>query len=273
MSAHHLTWHQYNIVFAGRERAEQVAARHLLPAFTAAQADGSLDLWWYIRKQPAWRFRYLAQPGSGLGPVLDQLIEQQNITSWTAGIYEPETTAFGGDDAMRAAHQLFHHDSRHILARIIKAAGPGLGQRETTVLLCTAMLRAAGLDWYEQADVWDKAAALRAGAGTLPAARAAQLAPAMHRLLNAGTRIPGTGPGNEWVRAFEQAGQTLAALAAAGTIRRGLRAVLAHHIIFHANRAGISVRDQAILATLAAHTMFGTCPGQVSLREPSPAHS
>jgi len=78
----------------------------------------------------------------------------------------------------------------------------------------------------------------------------------MHRLLNVGNRIPGAGPASEWVSAFEQAGQTLAALAAAGTIRRGLRAVLAHHVIFHANRAGISVRDQAILASLATHTMY-----------------
>jgi protein-L-isoaspartate(D-aspartate) O-methyltransferase len=273
MPAHHLTWHQYNVVFASHEKAEQIAARHLLPALSATQADESLDLWWYIRKQPAWRFRYLAQPGSDIGPVLDQFIDQKNITSWTAGIYEPETTAFGGDDAMRAAHELFHHDSRHILARATQPTGDVLGRRENMVLMCTAMLRAAGLDWYEQADVWHKVAALRAGAGSLPAWRAAQLVPAIHRLLNAGTHIPGTGPGNEWVRAFEQAGQTLAALAAAGTLRRGLRAVLAHHVIFHANRAGISVRDQAILAALAADTMFGACPGQVSFREPTPAHS
>jgi protein-L-isoaspartate(D-aspartate) O-methyltransferase len=272
MPAHHLTWHQYSIVFASHEKAEQIAARHLLPALSAAQADGSLDLWWYIRKQPAWRFRYLAEPDSVLGPVLDQFMKQKNITSWTAGIYEPETTAFGGDEAMRAAHLLFHHDSRHILARTA-ATGVVLGRRETMILLCSAMLRAADLDWYEQADVWDKVAVLRAGAGTLPADRAAQLVPAMHRLLNAGSHIPGTGPGNEWVRAFEQAGQTLAALAVTGTLRRGLRAVLPHHVIFHANRAGISVRDQAILAALAADTMFGACPGQVSFRKPAPAHS
>jgi hypothetical protein len=69
------------------------------------------------------------------------------------------------------------------------------------------------------------------------------------------------GEAGDWIGAFEQADQTLAWLAAAGTLSRGLRAVLAHHVIFHANRAGIPVRDQAILATLAADTMCGQLPG------------
>jgi protein-L-isoaspartate(D-aspartate) O-methyltransferase len=46
-----------------------------------------------------------------------------------------------------------------------------------------------------------------------------------------------------WIAAFEQAGQALLTLAQAGRLRRGLRAVLAHHILFHANRGGISVSD------------------------------
>ena len=144
----------------------------------------------------------------------DQLTVRREITSWTSGIYEPETTAFGGPHGIRAAHLLFHHDSRHLLASAAQAA-PGPGRRETSVLLCTALLRAAGLDWYEQADVWAKVAALRAGGGSLPAGREAQLTPAMHRLLTVSTRAVRhtagclAGDPDEWVTAFEQAGQTL----------------------------------------------------------------
>lgn len=282
MPAHHLTsrsWHQYNIVFAGQETGEHVAARFLLPALDAGQAGGTMDRWWYIRKQPAWRFRYLAPSGPGLGELLDQLAVRREITSWTPGIYEPETTAFGGPQGMRAAHLLFHHDSRHLLTSATGQAAPRPGRRETSVLLCAALLRAAGLDWYEQADVWAKVAALRAGAGSLPAGRKAQLTPAMHRLLTVSTgalrhsadRL--ADDPDEWVTAFEQAGKTLASLAAAGRLRRGLRAVLAHHILFHANRAGLPVRDQSILAALAASTMFETTPGAVFLPGARPADS
>jgi len=282
MPAHHLTcrsWHQYNIVFAGQEPGEHVAARFLLPALDAGQAGGTMDRWWYIRKQPAWRFRYLGPPGPGLGELLDQLAVRREITSWTPGIYEPETTAFGGPQGMRAAHVLFHNDSRHLLTSATGQATPRLGRRETSVLLCAALLRAAGLDWYEQADVWAKVAALRAGAGSLPAGRKAQLTPAMHRLLTVSTcalrhsadRL--AGDPDEWVTAFEQAGKTLASLAAAGLLRRGLRAVLAHHILFHANRAGLPVRDQSILAALAASTMFETTPGAMFLPGARPADS
>jgi protein-L-isoaspartate(D-aspartate) O-methyltransferase len=274
------SWHQYNITFTSHGDGELVAARHLLPALTAAQASRSLDQWWYIRKRPAWRLRYLAPPGPGIGALLDHLTSQREITGWTRGIYEPETTAFGGPDALPAAHLLFHHDSRHILARVTAPAGiPALGKRETAIVLCSAMLRGAELDWYEQGDVWDKVARLRAGAGALPAGQAAQLRPAMYRLLTISTRNldggqTGAHPGSsEWISAFEQTGQALADLARTGALRRGVRSVLAHHVIFHANRAGLPVRDQSILATLAAGTMFSTFPGTAFLPDSRLSHS
>jgi protein-L-isoaspartate(D-aspartate) O-methyltransferase len=283
MPAHPLagpSWHQYNISFTSHGDGERAAARHLFPALTAAQASGSLGQWWYIRKRPAWRFRYLAPPGPGISALLDHLTSQGEITGWTTGIYEPETTAFGGPDALPAAHLLFHHDSRHILARVAAPPGtPALGKRETAVVLCSAMLRGAELDWYEQGDVWERVARLRTGAGALPAGQVTRLRPAMYRLLTISTRSPDGGqsiahPGSsEWISAFEQTGQALADLARTGALRRGVRSVLAHHVIFHANRAGLPVRDQSILATLAADTMFSTFPGPVFLPGTRLSHS
>ncbi|WP_338742826.1 lantibiotic dehydratase C-terminal domain-containing protein [Actinomadura luteofluorescens] len=40
------------------------------------------------------------------------------IDGWTSGIYEPETTAFGGAAGMGAAHALFHHDRRLVLQHL-----------------------------------------------------------------------------------------------------------------------------------------------------------
>jgi protein-L-isoaspartate(D-aspartate) O-methyltransferase len=66
------------------------------------------------------------------------------------------------------------------------------------------------------------------------------------------------------VTAFERAGQTLAHLARRGTLTRGLRAVLAHHLIFHANRAGLSLTDQSAMSTLAREVVMGTSDSTVS---------
>lgn len=260
------TWRQYNIEFPDPETAESVAASVLFPALVAAQEAGEAAGWWFIRKRP-WKLRFLSdvhdQPP--LVGTLDGLAATGEITGWCAGIYEPETIAFGGDDAMDAAHRLFHHDSRHILARAAPAApagAPGLGRRETTVLLCSAMLRAAGLDWYEQGDVWAKVGAHRPPAdGSIAPERAALWASAMRTLMTASTaRLcavsrPLSGCG-EWVSAFEETGRSLAGLARDGRLGRGLRLVLAHHILFHANRVGLGIADQSVLAALAVSVVF-----------------
>jgi protein-L-isoaspartate(D-aspartate) O-methyltransferase len=264
-------WRQYNLEFPDRTTAEHVAAHDLLPALTTAQDAGLLHGWWFVRKQP-WKLRY--QPGDPActadAELLDKLAAESRITGWALGIYEPETRAFGGDAAMDVAHTLFHRDSHHLLSRAAQLDAPVLGQRETTILLCSVMLRAAGLDWYEQGDVWAKVAELRP---TEPAAvtpeRAARLARAMRRLMTVNARnlcAPASnGPlCGHWLSAFEQAGQALADLARHGRLTRGLRAVLAHHIIFHTNRAGIPAKDQSTLAALASDTVFKPAGDTVS---------
>jgi thiopeptide-type bacteriocin biosynthesis protein len=65
-----------------------------------------------------------------------------------------------------------------------------------------------------------------------------------------------TGPlafATDWANAFRHAGQALGASSRAGRLQRGLRQVLAYHVIFHWNRLGLPLRTQSILAT-AAHT-------------------
>ncbi|MFH8616875.1 methyltransferase, FxLD system [Streptomyces sp. NPDC017979] len=260
-------WQQHNITFVDRSGARRVIAECLAPALTNAEATGQLTGWWFMNKQP-WPLRYRAdEPSPVIQSLLDDLVGERSVSSWRPGIYEPEVDAFGGPTAMETAHQLFADDCRHLLAY---QPGPGyLGRRETVVLLVSAMMRGAGLDWFEQGDVWVKVAALRPTTDPLPPGRAATLAPAMRKLMTAEAHDlchPG-GPlhGHDaWVTAFEQAGAALASLAGHGVLTRGLRAVIAHHTIFHANRAGLLRDDQSALFNIAREVVMGTSDNTAS---------
>ncbi|SBT40507.1 methyltransferase, FxLD system [Micromonospora narathiwatensis] len=268
-------WRQYTVEFPTPSTAEEVATTVLAPAMDAAQDEGVLHGWWYVRKYPTWRWRYVADdPTSHLvEDVLETLAVDDRIVNWTRGVYEPETLAFGGTAGMRVAHELFHQDSRHQLLRPA-AASAALGNRELAVLLCSVLTRSAGLDWYEQGDVWAKVVELRPIPATPAEEQAASLTRAMNRLMTADARslthpdsggpLIGNGP---WFDAFEAAGQALADLARHGRLRRGLRAVLAHHVIFHANRLGLSLRNQSTLAALAVRNVFHTTRSIVSTSE------
>ncbi|WP_262016027.1 methyltransferase, FxLD system [Micromonospora sp. Mcm103] len=269
-------WRQYTVEFPDPTAAEDVAVSVLAPALAAAQDESVLHGWWYVRKYPAWRWRYLADDPTShrVEDLLETLAGQDRITNWTRGVYEPETLAFGGSAGMQVAHELFHQDSRHLLLDLPPATT--LGRRELAVLLCSVLMRAAGLDWYEQGDTWAKVADLRPSPGLAVPERAAELARAINRLMTVdahslaktGGPLVGLGP---WLDAFATAGQALADLARHGHLRRGLRAVIAHHVIFHANRSGLSVQDQSTLAALAVRNVFHhTTRSTVSIAEPTP---
>ncbi|MDF5758820.1 thiopeptide-type bacteriocin biosynthesis protein [Spongiactinospora sp. TRM90649] len=245
------------IEFAACSPADDTMARHLAPALNHAQAVGLLDTWWYIRKPPGLRVRYRSHEPELAEDLLATLAAQGHISGWARGIYEPETLAFGGPAAMETAHDLFHHDARHFLTRAARGgSAAALGQRETSVLLFSAMLRAAGLDWFEYGDVWAKIGELRPASHTLTAERSTRLGRAMQRLMTIDPRTTSDLICTSWMLAFTMTGGVLLDLAMTGCLRRGLRAVLAHHFIFHANRAGLSAADQATLAALATATVF-----------------
>ncbi|WP_182880457.1 thiopeptide-type bacteriocin biosynthesis protein [Microbispora sp. H10949] len=259
-------WRQVNLAFPYWDTAKQTAAAHLAPLMTEAETEGLIIAWFFIRKAPCWRLRYLpgpeaAQADAHLRRHLEDLKSKRHIDDVRHLVYEPETHAFGGPEAMRIAHELFHRDSRHVLARAV-GPSPALGRRETAILLSAVLMRAAGLDWYEQGDVWVKVAEHRPGKAVWAPEREAKLSQAMHRLLTADMQVmcaAGNAPlaaYRPWVTAFEEAGQALADLTAQGRLLRGLRAVLAHHVIFHANRAGLPSSDQSAIAALAVHTVF-----------------
>ncbi|MFK0223951.1 thiopeptide-type bacteriocin biosynthesis protein [Streptomyces vinaceus] len=265
-----LDWYQVRIEFPDWSRCEE-AATVLAPGFADAEQAGLIGAWWFVRKAPEWRLRAL--PGSHgpdrlrhiLSGVLDALVEQRMISRWWPTIYEPEVPAFGGPAAMDLAHSLFHADSTHVLNHIQKRQPP-LGRRELSVLLLCALFRAAGLECFEQGDVWDKVSRLRPLPLDVTTAQLTELGHGLRTLMNADPS-PLITPGGtleaqgRWLDSFETAGRALGGAAAAGALERGLRQVLGHHVIFHWNRLGLAARTQSLIAHAAARTVMNPFPG------------
>ncbi|MFF2779496.1 thiopeptide-type bacteriocin biosynthesis protein [Streptomyces sp. NPDC058052] len=255
------SWRQSNIAFADWAASETTALTHLAPQLRATVAEGTVTAWFLMRKHPCWRIRYqLADPGRDpLPPALDILTAQGHITGWTRSVYEPETHAFGGPKAMEIAHHLFHHDSHSLT---IHYQDNSRRRNEASLLLCALLMRSAGLDWYEQGDVWARVGNHR----PLPeAASADRHETAVRRLISVNAEElmrPGAALAHlaDWAQTYVHAGTSLSRLAATGHLHRGLRDVLAHHVLFAWNRAGLPYAVQAAIAAAARAVVFGPDP-------------
>lgn len=265
------TWHQVNVAFPDWASAEATAVDHLTPLLDTAETDRLITSWFFVRKAPFWRIRYLPRQTTGEAEAyvhtrLADLRETCRIEAATSTIYEPESHAFGGAEGMNTAHRLFHLDSRHLLTYLNDTSHKPADRRrrELSVLLCSHLLRAAGLDWYEEGDVWARVADHRQLPERIPDDRLRTLRDGLRHLMSIDTglltkdTLPPTF--TAWTGAFAAAGTELAVLATDGRLRRGLRAVLAHHIIFTWNRHGLPHAAQAVLAHTAKTVVFGHDP-------------
>jgi protein-L-isoaspartate(D-aspartate) O-methyltransferase len=259
-------WCQVSLWCEDWQAAEHLAVARLGPRLIDAQDEGIIMSWWYVRKAEAWRVRYLPAPcqqerattameQTMLGLAADGLIQR-----WASPIYEPEIQAFGGVEGMALAHALFHADSRHLLDHLRQSHPEH--RAELGLLLGSVLIRAAGQDWYEQGDVWARVAGHRLSS-TPPLTD--MPFEAVRQLITATTNSPNSplASAPDWSAAFHRAGRGLVNLADQGSLTRGLRAVLAHQILFAWNRAGIPASQQGLLAATAARVVFQTEPAHV----------
>src|SRR5438034_256070 len=112
-------WCQVFVRFDDWAVAERIVATDLGPVLTDIEATAAISSWFFMRKKPCWRIRFLP-PGKTAARDATALVHRRltelqrasRITRWIETIYEPETHAFGGPSGMDIAHRLFHHDSR-----------------------------------------------------------------------------------------------------------------------------------------------------------------
>jgi thiopeptide-type bacteriocin biosynthesis protein len=249
--ADHLTsarkehWLHVQVAFSHWDASGQAMARAVGPLL-----DQVTERWWFMRKYPHWRIRVHDAPPGAVEGALGKAEAGGIISGWQPGIYEPEEYAFGGPAGMDIAHQLFCADSRAVLD-YLRLDAPQIPKREVSLLLVCALLDAAGLDRFERGDTFSRIAALRPGppagddrlarlTGQLQTLLAVPPAPALEAVSAA-----------PWLTAFEDAGRSLAQAAGTGQLERGLRALLAHVVIFHWNRLALDATTQGILARAA----------------------
>ncbi|MEV4477052.1 thiopeptide-type bacteriocin biosynthesis protein [Nonomuraea sp. NPDC049504] len=249
-------WYQLAIEFAEERTAESAGAMYLGLRLDRLQDQGVVQGWWFLRKPPGWRLRVHTTDRPAVDRALRELVEERVIARWWSTIYEPETFAFGGPDGTDIAHELFCADSHGVLAYARQKAADQ-GRRELSLLLINALLREAGLDWFERGDVFGRVAAIRPAPPGNQTSAVEKLAPNVRTLLlvprQADRRLLADTLAfvEPWLAAYETAGQRLGDAAARGRLDRGLRAVLTHVLIFHWNRFGLSATTQGVLAHAA----------------------
>lgn len=185
---------------------------------------------------------------------------------------------------MATAHDLFHADSWGVLDYLrchdsSTVPSGTLGRRELSVLLCSALFFGAGQEPHEQGDIWHRVEQLRPLPSDTPAARLSGMTAALQVLMTLNTSPTSPLFAEQgalaflapWAAAFETAGRRLGGAAHTGALHRGVRDVLAHHVIFAWNRMGLDSRTQGILARAARDTAMN--PSTVQPGAPSPGGS
>ncbi|MGH3811891.1 MAG: thiopeptide-type bacteriocin biosynthesis protein [Pseudonocardiaceae bacterium] len=263
-------WYQVRVQFPKWAAAEKAAATSLGPQLQRLQDTGVIAAWWFIRKAPCWRLRMkpgydvaLADMKTSANSILDGLTTAGLISRWQQTLYEPETVAFGGRSGVDIAHNLFCSDSSNILDNL-RRPEPTIGRRELSILLCSTLFRAAGQEWFECGNIWHRVPRLRPIPTDTPTDRLTELVESLRKLLTYDARPTGALFGTDgplafaasWAAAFNHAGQALGAAANEGTLERGTRDILAHHVIFHWNRIGLPDKTQSILAHAAKTVIF-----------------
>ncbi|WP_246498134.1 thiopeptide-type bacteriocin biosynthesis protein [Natronoglycomyces albus] len=273
-------WLQTVVCWNDPRHAERVWANLLGPRMNHEVEKGTLTGWFLIRKSPSWLIRYApAEPippevaRSAVGDIFARAAIADHVSDVTECIYEPETVAFGGDAAMETVHRLFAEDTHHFTRYLALLTAPGAvdRRRELSLLLNTALMRAAQQEWFECGDIWALVAAMRGSNNHLPdVADATALTVRQFITADPNTALSRLNESeadlvDSWLASYRLAGARLRELGSKGALLRGLRAVLAHIVLFSWNRIGLRLTDQRRLAAAARDAVFSLHAASLTL--------
>jgi thiopeptide-type bacteriocin biosynthesis protein len=251
-------WTQIDVALDRSKRSAHASARlvfaALEPFVASARAEGRLQGFFFMRKPPDLRLRFLGDRAlreealavlSGLG--------ESAIDRMFTSVYEPETERFGGKEAMEAVHAWFDVDTSLWLAadRLTESSAAQVPQHSWCAAIAGDLVLRTLNDRLEAWAVWKAHAEVLA-----PRVEAASAPSDMQRISLATIGPLATA---EERRLLERYAAVNADLAAAligarseGKLLRGLREVIGAVVIFHFHRYGLSADAQVSIATTMA---------------------
>lgn len=255
-------WVQANLTFTDYAAAETIFRDVLWPALQDRP-------WWFVRKKPCWRLRCRLPNDTpefpeDLSAALDSLMDAGVLSQWNQSTYEPETAAFGGRHGLAAVHTIHAADASGLFTFLDAVAGSaydGPDRRVASLMALSHLMRAAGLEWNEQGDVWARVQAQRPPAPVtdqqaveLAAKTRSVLAADLADLIDSEWRFASL---SRWATGMQDAGEQLADVVRDGQLQTGIRTVLARAVVFCWNRAGFTTDQQAVWARAARLAILG----------------
>jgi thiopeptide-type bacteriocin biosynthesis protein len=261
------SWLYVRVPCAARD-VREVIARVIRPLMLRRSSLGQIRAWWWIYKddirEPHLRIRLLIRPGGDREVELDFTKELSSTASREVRMlqYEPEMGFFGGALGMALAHQVFCIDSEFLAQWFLGDSKYSALDSSVSVVLCSELLRSAGLDLHEQWDVWRQLKALRTVRGHADAVPSEQRRAWADKM----TRTNGeqllelldserTALLEKHLASLRLLGRGIGESAANGELEWGVRHFLTWLIVFHWNRFCFSLPVQAGIATTIALTL------------------
>jgi thiopeptide-type bacteriocin biosynthesis protein len=251
-------WLYFRIAVQSNQQANRILAQEIAPLLKKLGAQYPILGWWWINKMDvcgnALRLRvHVSDAQTEAGPALEKHFKD---VGWNVAQlrYEPELCLFGGPAGIRLAHAYFCFESE-FLADWMRQSDESdhVLPEGLSLAIVLRTLRAAGLDLFEQWDVFDRLCHKRpqTAGSTTPSSIQAVASKVVHAgpgpvfELYAGEKADLLKKYGETLDSF---GQELARAVYAGQLECGLREFLTPLILFHWNRTGFLPRLQAALS-------------------------
>jgi thiopeptide-type bacteriocin biosynthesis protein len=247
-------WFQFNVAPTGIEGSILESARSVFrvlePALRDWRKEGHLTRFFFMRKAPGLRLRFLGNPSlkSRIAVLLQDLVARGVVERWFASVYEPETDRFGGSAAMTAAHAWFDIDSGlwMLLDRLRSEGQATLPSDLFCRTVASDLVSATILDRAEAWAVWQQYATSLGLIGNQDESESKPLDDDEFQEHNP------TSEEQHVISVYRAANRVLATqlneLWHEGKLTAGIRSVLATNILFHFHRHGMDPESHRRIA-------------------------